>query len=101
MAVAAHQGLIKLGPTPVGLPAPKIIVNQRERRKLARQEPPLATALGQLKQHIDSQAQRILAAARVVQNFLNNLPLEISKVRFVHLWSDEEKEETWLVSFYL
>ena len=40
----------------------------------------------------------MLAAARVGQNLLNNLPLEISQVRFVHLWSDEEKEVTWLIS---
>ena len=43
----------------------------------------------------------MLAAVRVGQNFLNNWPLEISQVRFVHPWSDEEKEVTWLISFGL
>ena len=88
--MAAHQGLVEPGPKPVRLPAPEIVVDQWKRRKLARQEPPLAAALDQAKQRIDNQAQRILAAARVGQNFLNNLPLEISQVRFVQLWSDEK-----------
>ena len=90
LAVAAHQGLVEPRPAPVRLPAPKIVVDQWERRKLVRQEPPLATALGEVKQRIDNQAQRMLAAACVGQYFLNNLPLEISQVRFVHLWSDEK-----------
>jgi len=46
--------------------------------------------LGQVKQRIDNHAQRILAAARVGQNLLNNLPLGISQVGFVQLWSDEK-----------
>ena len=46
LAVAAHQGLVEPGPAPVRLPAPEIVVNQREGRELVRQEPPLATALG-------------------------------------------------------
>jgi len=101
LAVAAHQGLMEPGPAPVSLPAAEIIVDQRIGGKLARQEPPLAAALRPVEQRVDKQAQRGLAAARIGQDVLNNLPLEISQVRFVHLWSDEEKEETWLISFCL
>ena len=56
LAVAPHQGLVEPGPASVGLPAPEIVVDQRKGWKFARQEPPLAAALGEVKQRIDNQA---------------------------------------------
>lgn len=90
LALAAHLGLVERRPVPTGLPAAEIIVDQRKRWKLMRQYAPLVTILGKAEQRIAHQTHLILAAAYIGQYFLNNLLLEISQVRSVHLCSDEK-----------
>jgi hypothetical protein len=98
LALSANQELVKPGTVPSDLPAAEIVVDQRIRQKLARQEPPLAAALRAMDQALDSHTYSTPAQSGVMQGFLNNLPVGISQVRFMHLWSDGEKEITLLIS---